>query len=80
MAKIPPDFGTGGSGLTPGGSTTGPDLATVARDIADDLATVKGTATAVADANDLASAIALVNDLKAKHNAVAGAVLKTTKG
>lgn len=40
MAAIPATFGTGGSGLTPGGSNE-VNLATILRDIADDLANIR---------------------------------------
>lgn len=43
MAAIKTTFGEGGSGLSPGGNGT-PGIATVLRDIATDLATLKGGA------------------------------------
>ena len=77
MATIPSSFGTGGSGLASGGAQGSPDLATVLRDVARDLnamAMASGgpitppTASTVAAAADLPTAIALANDLQAKLN------------
>ena len=84
MAGISTRFGSGGSGLTPGGSSGTPDLATVLRDIADDLA---GIQAAAPEGDDVAAvelpdagaawdgdAQALVNQLKVGVNALAAAV------
>ena len=57
--KLGTELAAVGAGLTPGVVT---DLQTAA------------TATAVADATDLATAIALVNDLKAKYNALVAGI------
>jgi len=54
MVAIKENFGVGGANLAPSGAQGSPDLATALRDIADDLAAVKD----------------LVNDLKAKYNAL----------
>jgi proteasome assembly chaperone (PAC2) family protein len=78
MAAIATSFGTGGSGLQPGGSGGVPSLATALRDIALDLAAIKGAApvatiTGVAlpaftdppSAVEMAAVRALVNELRA---------------
>jgi len=83
MAAITPRFGSGGSGLTPGGSAGSPDLATALRDIADDL---DGLQVAAPDGDDVATvdlvdagaawdgdAQALVNQLKVTANALVAA-------
>jgi hypothetical protein len=82
MAKIARRFGSGGANLAPGGSAGKPALADVLRDVADDLAALKPTPVAAADAAATygAGEQALLNELKAKVNAIAAAVLKTTKG
>lgn len=46
MAAIPVSFGTGGSGLTPGGSNT-VNAAVILRDIADDLAALRAAIVAI---------------------------------
>jgi hypothetical protein len=81
MAEITTRFGSGGSNLTPGGSSGSPDLATALRDIADDLAALKPTAVATPDAGASygANEQALLNELKAKFDALAAVVLKTVK-
>jgi hypothetical protein len=81
MAKISKRFGSGGANLTPGSAAGQPALADALRDIADDLAALKPAPIAAADA---AAAYgpgeqALLNELKAKVNAIAAAMLKTTK-
>ena len=82
MSKIIKSFGTGGANLTPGGAAGQPSLADALRDIADDLAAVKPARIAAADATAAygAGEQALLNELKAKVNAIAAVVLKTTKG
>lgn len=82
MAKITTRFGSGGANLTPGGAAGQPALADALRDIADDLAALKPGKVAVADATAAygAGEQALLNELKAKVNALAAVVLKTTKG
>ena len=81
MAAIPKRFGSGGANLTPGGSAGQPALADVLGDIADDLAAIKPQAIASADAtaNYGGAEQALLNELKAKMNALAAVVLKTTR-
>lgn len=81
MAAISKRFGSGGANLAPGGSAGQPVLADVLRDVADDLAAVKPTVVAAADATAAygAGEQALLNELKAKVNALAAVVLKTTK-
>ena len=81
MAAINQRFGTGGSSLTPGGSAGKPALADALRDIADDLSALQPRAVATANASATygANEQALLNELKARVNAVAAAVLKTTK-
>lgn len=54
MVVIKKNFGEGGANLAPSGAQGSPSLAEALRDIADDLAAVKD----------------LVNDLKAKYNAL----------
>lgn len=81
MAKISKRFGSGGANLAPGGSAGQPALADVLRDVADDLAAFKPAVVAAADATATygAGEQALLNELKAKVNALAAVVLKTTK-
>lgn len=82
MAKIPTNFGSGGSHLTPGGAAGSPSLAEALRDIADDLAAVKPAPITAADAGAAYGPAeqALLNALKAQINAIAVAPMKTTKG
>jgi hypothetical protein len=82
MAKITRSFGSGGANLTPGGSAGQPALAEALRDVADDLAALKPARINAADASAAygANEQALLNELKAKLNALANAFLKTTKG
>ena len=81
MAAISKRFGSGGANLAPGGSAGSPSLADALRDVADDLAALRPTAVATPDAGGAygANEQALLNELKAKVNALAAAVLKTTK-
>lgn len=81
MPGISPRFGSGGANLAPGGSSGSPSLADALRGIADDLAALKPTAIAASDATGTygAGEQALLNELKAKVNALAAAVLITTK-
>ena len=81
MPGISPRFGSGGANLVPGGSSGAPSLADALRVIADDLAALKPTAVVAADASATygAGEQALINELKAKVNALAAAVLMTTK-
>ena len=80
MATITERFGSGGANVVPGGAGGQPTLAEALRDVADDLAALQIPAIASPDAADLPSAITLVNELKAKLNAIHAAVLKTVKG
>lgn len=81
MAEISNRFGSGGANLAPQGAAGLPDLATVLRDIADDLAVLKPSAVATPDAGAAygANEQALLNELKAKVDALAAVVFKTTK-
>ncbi len=81
MAAITERFGSGGANLSPGGSAGTPSLAEALRDVADDVAALKPTAVATPDAGGTygANEQALVNELKAKIDALAAVVLKTTK-
>ena len=47
MASITINFGVGGSNLIPGGAGGNPSLATVLRDIADDLAALRTSVTGI---------------------------------
>jgi hypothetical protein len=81
MAAISKRFGSGGANLQPGGSSGTPSLAEALRDVADDLEVLKPTSVEAADAGATYGEAerALLNELKAKLNALAGVVLKTTK-
>ncbi len=81
MAAISQRFGSGGANLAPGGSSGKPSLAEALRDVADDLAGLKPSAVIAADAGATygTGEQALLNELKAKVNALAAVVLKTTK-
>lgn len=82
MAKITRRFGSGGANLTPGGSNGQPALVDALRDIADDLAALKPARVVGADAGAAygPGEQALLNELKAKVNALSTVVLKTIKG
>jgi hypothetical protein len=80
MATITPRFGSGGANVVPGGAEGFPTLAQVLRDIADDLASVQAPTIASPDAVDLPSALTLLNEIKAKLNAIHTTALKTVKG
>lgn len=79
MAEIPSDFGVGGSGIAPRGGHGKPALVTILNDVADDLAGLQIATIASADASDLATAITLVNEIKASINVTAAYTLTTTK-
>ena len=79
MSVIPINFGTGGSGVPPAGSSS-PSLKDILFDVADDLADGKAALIASDDATDLATAITLVNEIKAALNAVYSSTIRTTKG
>ncbi len=81
MAAISKRFGSGGANVAPGGSAGQPALADALRDIADDLAALRSMPVVAADAGAAygANEQALLNELKAKVNALAAVVLKTTK-
>ena len=74
MPAVKPSFGTGGSNLSPNDSSGSPSLATVIRALVDD--NTRANAITSADATDLATAMALVNEIKAALNAA----LTVTKG
>lgn len=82
MAKITRRFGSAGANLTPTGSAGQPSLADALRDVADDLAGLKPAPIDAADAGPAygPGEQALLNQLKARVNALAGVVLRTTKG
>ncbi len=81
MAAISKRFGSGGANVAPGGSAGQPALADALRDIADDLAALRSMPVVAADAGAAygANEQSLLNELKAKINALAAVVLKTTK-
>ena len=81
MAAIPKRFGSGGASLSPGGSAGSPSLADALRDIADDLSALKLSPVSSPDAGASygANEQALLNELKAKVDALAAVTLKTTK-
>lgn len=89
MATIRTDYFTGGAGQAPTGSDAYPPLATVLRDIADDLTSCKG-ATIAAPATlafsdpplaaEMALLRTLVNEMRSALIATAGTSLKTIKG
>lgn len=72
---IPDNFGWGGAGLAPGGAAGTPTLVEILFAIVDELAAARTASTSIAspiaaaDASDLATAIALVNEIKNKLNA-----------
>lgn len=80
MATIKADFGFGGANLVPLSSGGEPTLAEALRDIADDLNGLQVATIASTDATDLASALTLVNEIKASLNVTAAITLKTIKG
>jgi hypothetical protein len=82
MATITARFGSGGANIVPGRSGGTPNLATVLRDVADDLSDlqVATITTANADATYGQPEADLINEIKAALNAVAGATLRTVKG
>ena len=81
MAGISQRFGSGGANLAPGGSAGSPSLADALREIADDLSALKLSPVSSPDAGASygANEQALLNELKAKLNALAAVTLKTTK-
>jgi hypothetical protein len=81
MAKISTRFGSGGANLTPGGASGQPSLADALRDVAEDLASLRPAKVNAADASAAYGPAEqqLLNELKAKVNAIAAVVLKTTK-
>ena len=89
MTTIPKGYGWGGSGLVPGGAGGSPAIDDTLRDVADDLAALKGGATLPAltspPGSDAATVQTLVNEIRTKWNALAasgsgGVTLKTIKG
>ncbi len=81
MAAISKQFGSGGANVAPGGSAGKPSLADALREIADDLSALKLAPVSTPDAGAAygANEQALLNELKAKVNAIAAVTLKTTK-
>jgi len=79
MSAIKETFGEGGANVVPS-SGGEPSLASALRDIADDLSKQQTATIASADATDLATAITLVNEIKAALNAASANTLLTTKG
>ena len=81
MAKITPRFGSGGANLVPGGAAGQPTLAEALRDLADDLNALKPLTVVAVDASAAYGPAeqALLNQLKARVNAMAAVILKTTK-
>ena len=77
MTTINTDYGTGGSGIQPGGSAGDPDLATTLREVSDDLAELRTQYIALLaklDAED-------VTNMDADYESVlTPAALKTIKG
>jgi hypothetical protein len=81
MVAISKRFGSGGANLQPGGASGTPTLAEALRDVAEDLAALKPAPVEAADAGATYGEAerALLNELKAKLNALAAVVLKTTQ-
>lgn len=81
MVAISKRFGSGGVNLQPGGSAGTPILADALCDVADDLAALRPASVAVADAGATYGTTeqTLLNELKAKVNALAAVVPKTIK-
>lgn len=89
MTAIPENFGEGGANLAPQGAAGEPTLAVTLRDVADDLDALQiPTVTspsplAAAGANptkaEYDATVTLLVEIKTKLNAIAAAVLKTTK-
>ena len=78
MTAIKSTFGTGGSGLTPKG-TSSPALATTLREVADDLAELRTQFIALLAKLDLDAANTQLNDTD-YESGLTPAALKTTKG
>lgn len=87
MTAIPKNMGEGGANVAPEGTGT-PTLAQTLRDVADDLASVKGATIAAPallaftdppSAAEMALLRTLVNEMRAAMIATAGTTLKTTK-
>ena len=79
MILIRSDYGEGGAGIGATKSAQHERIALVLRGLIDDIAGSKAAEITTADATDLPTAIALVNDIKAKLNAVEAAELKVGK-
>jgi len=88
MAAISTRFGSGGSNLTPNGSSGAPSLAGALRDVADDIAGMKGIAvvggalpafTDPPSAAEMAALRALVNELRLTQVNRAAYTVLTTK-
>jgi len=80
MATIKANYFTGAAGHTPRGVDSQPPLATVLRDIADDLGGIKVAALTEPAASDLSTVIALANEIRTNLLAVSAVTLKTVKG
>jgi hypothetical protein len=87
MAAISTHFGEGGANLTPGAGGV-PSLADALRDVADDLAALKGSAPVAAalaaftdppSAAEMALLRTLVNELRSARSTIGGTTLLTTK-
>jgi hypothetical protein len=76
MATIKTTFGSGGAGVTPGGASGSPNLATVLRDIADDLTALRGSVVAITAKLDLDAGVTDTNYAATTNPAA----LKTIKG
>ncbi|NUP12891.1 MAG: hypothetical protein HOW73_43180 [Polyangiaceae bacterium] len=76
MAVITTRFGEGGANMAPGGAAGLPDLATVLRDVADDLAALRTSIVGIAGKLD-ADATVTDTNYAALHTPAA---MKTVKG
>ena len=74
MATIKASFGSGGTNMTPGGASAQPSLATVLRDIADDLETLRA---AVTDTSTKLNTFATAGT---NYSLIAANGIKTKKG
>jgi hypothetical protein len=78
MAEVPKLYGDGG--VHGDGTPQKPALGKVLFDLIDDINARTPATIASADASDLATAITLVNEIKAALNTASATTLKTTKG
>jgi len=81
MARISKRFGSGGANLAPGGASGTPTLAEALGDVADDLAALQPAPILADNAGPPYGAAEqqLLNELKARVNAIAAVVLKTAR-